>query len=295
MKSKLILKVTSLLLISTAFMNTYTFASTNDSSTQSTSIEQQLFLDSLPQEQADLLSSTDNEVVNENFSFSKMVIKETSKNKRGLLDENDYEFESATLQDFLFSKNSVKNPRVQLAPGIWVEDDFDNPVVMHGIFVERYSDNNRLFSARSSFTWSRRPYVNATDAVGINCSPAMLTRKDTAKTYGVAFIDMPDGSGGINTYQENILSGKVEGNDITGLGVAITVKPLGSATINTGYIQCDVSFPNTQEEEGVIASQYLSTTLKFGSLSVDATGLPSLGIVLGEDRFSTSVNVTKYN
>lgn len=280
----------------------------------------EIFIDSLPKEQQELVENESGEIVAEDYDFFEYKINDSGKEKikelkektknnekiqeKDLLNASDYTVINSSLEKFEESRknevrsqlglnnNLLKSSRpYEVAPGVWINEDLNNAVVMHGIKVIRNSSNNRIFTAKSSFTWSRTPNFNTTDAVGITCSPNMVILSGTMKAYAQAFIPVANNP----TLVVDILK---EGPlvDPNGLGVAASVSVKGAAEYNTGYVQSDVQFSDTSSDIGLITSEYLSKTISISdSLSFDLKGRPSIGFESTSNRYSKAVNIYKYN
>lgn len=322
MKNKILRSlIIGIITIQVGFSNVIVFAEENSRATISdTTLEsREIFIDSLPEEEKEEVIANDSEeVVLETYEFFEYQFKESGKQKlkeinekikndetikeEELLNKNDYKVVRADLEKFKESKEiQAKNSLLaattassrpyEVMPGMWVNEDLNNPVLMHGIKVIRNSTNNRRFTATSSFTWSRSPYINTTDAVGITCSPNMVAISGTAKAYAEAFIPVANNP----TLVVNILK---EGPKIApyGIGVAAAVSVKGAATINTGYVKSDFQFSDTGSDLGIITSEYLSKSISISdSLSFDTSGRPSIGLESTSTRYSKAVNVYKYN
>lgn len=297
--SKIAKKILSTLLVFQMFTVTNVFATSNqeiksvDEYINSISDEEvnlearELFITSLPESERDVFDLNDKEIVNEIYSFYKFELKDEAKEKdTRSLTEDDYNIVPSSLGEFKLA-NAMKF-RNQVAPGIWDVNDFDS-IVMTGLTIIRDTNDNRNFNVTTNFTWSTPPRLKFTDAVGITCSANFSPIESTRDAYAHAITYI--------AYNEPIHDNIIEEYpkiDPQGRGVAMSIKPLPSAQYNTGYLSCDFRFNNNIDDYGTFTSEYLKTNIQVGSLSFDTSGRPSLGIVLGGQRFSNALNVTKY-
>lgn len=299
------------------------FAQENNNLNADTSVlkSREVLINSLPEEEQEVIEDGQGEIIGESYEFFEYQLNESGKAKileaqkrlksnseigeQNLLDSKDYTIVKSDLETFkerqkssakislglnASSLRSATRPD-EVAPGYWVSEDLTNPVIMHGIKVMRNSSNNRRFTATSSFTWSRAPYMNSTDAMGITCSPTMVAITNTKTAYAEAFIPVANNP----TIRENIVK---EGPIVerNGIGVAASITPRAAATTNTGFIRCDFEFATSDTDVGIITSEYLKKSISVdGSLSFDSSGRPSLGLETTSTRYSKAVNIYKYN
>lgn len=296
--SKFIKKVICTLLVCQTFIVTSVFAESNQdvvsvneysnsvSDKNVNSEAREIFLNSLPQEERDVLDISGKEIVEESYSFYKFELKDEAKGKdQRFLSEEDYNIVPSSLEEFKLA-NTI-NFRNQVAPGVWEKNDFDS-IVMTGITAIRDNNDNRRFSVTTNFTWSQSPSLKFTDAVGITCGTNISPEVETRKGYARAKIEVAENA---PIYTDLIEEGPIV--DPQGRGVAMSIKPLPAATYNTGYVKCDFRFQGEDDDFGVFTSEYLKSSIQLGSLSFDTSGRPSLGLVIGAERFSNAINVSK--
>lgn len=244
-------------------------------------------------------SQVQGRLVGKNTVFLKVSLKESAKDK----DE-----ESRTIDDVIIQKSNEKdfnkekeaskiskkiNSKIRVkrsGTSYWEDSDEDRSVVKIELAVYQNADSKSKFTAVQTFEWARTPIIPTTDAFGLRVSPGMIIHKSGLSGSAI----------GINRYgkRTNLMTSSIKCTD---MGAGYSLRPWGEADNGNGYrtiegrIQSLISFSqlDSGRQYGNIYGYYIRTSLG-GSLSIDATGMPSIGFEMINNDLQTSVTVNNF-